>query len=72
MLNCAARDEFVLFHNAHTGDARGVDVSGLVNILSYSRPMWCDQPTFPYQIIDGLPRDVGMIPYDSGWTCRLS
>jgi hypothetical protein len=32
MLNCAARDESVLFHNAHTGDTRGVDVSGLVNI----------------------------------------
>jgi len=39
MLNCAARDEFVLFHNAHTGDARGVDVSVLVSILSYSRPI---------------------------------
>jgi hypothetical protein len=32
MLNCAARDESVLFHNAHTGDARGVDDSGLVKV----------------------------------------
>jgi hypothetical protein len=47
MLNCAARDESVLFHNAHTGDTRGVDVSGLVNI-SPIRGHCCVQPTFPY------------------------
>jgi hypothetical protein len=57
MLNCAARDESVLFHNAHTGDARGVDDIGLVNTI---RGRCCVQPTFPYQIIDGLP----VIPQD--------
>jgi hypothetical protein len=71
MLNCAARDESVLFHNAHTGDARGVDDSGLIKI-SPIRGHCCVQPTFPCQIIDGLPHDSGMTPYDSGWTCHLS
>ncbi len=71
MLNCAARDESVLFHNAHTGDTRGVDDSGLVNI-SPSRGDCCviSQPSLT-TLLTGCPATRERSPYDSGWTCYL-